>query len=384
MVLAVAEVMSSSWRMAMSLRLLGHKRNPHRSAGDATHGKGDVRHGRNGEDLTVPVPVGTTVFDEHGITVADLVRDGQRIQVLEGGKGGLGNVVLSGPTHRAASFAEQGEYGQQGWFTLELKLVADAALIGFPNAGKSTFIAAVSAAKPKIADYPFTTLEPNLGVLSVGEREFVLADIPGLIEGAADGKGLGHEFLRHTERARRLVVLLDPSPLQTASLAEQHTVLLGRATQHRPELAQRPRVVAVSKTELTTEVDLADLATQLEEPTVMEFSSITREGVPELLHAIADQVETAKRTRPSARVSCCTDRSTEGSLLPGKAALGAGRARRDASGQSRRSYVAKCCRCSARRLTALGVDDALMAAGAIAGDDVQIGDLGVRVRAARL
>ena len=356
--------------------LLGHKRSPHRSAGNATHGKGDVRHGRNGEDLIVSVPVGTTIFDEHGVTVADLVRHGQQIQVLQGGKGGLGNVVLSGPAHRAASFAEQGEYGQEGWFTLELKLVADAALIGFPNAGKSTFIAAVSAAKPKIADYPFTTLEPNLGVVSVGEREFVLADIPGLIEGAADGKGLGHEFLRHTERARALVVLLDPSPLQTASLVEQHTVLLAELRQHLPELAQRPRLVAVSKTELTDDVDLVALARTLEEPLVLEFSSITRQGIPELLHAIIDQVETAKRDVPE-REGFVLHRPIDGGftvarqdgvwVLEGRDVMRAVNLA-DLTMPSAADVAS-------RRLTSLGVDDALVAAGAIAGDDVQIGDL---------
>lgn len=356
--------------------LLGHKRKPHRAAGDATHGKGDVRHGRNGDDLVVSVPLGTTVFDEQDVVVADLVRDGQKIQVLQGGKGGLGNVVLSGPAHRAAGFAEQGEFGQSGWFTLELKLIADAALIGFPNAGKSTFIAAVSAAKPKIADYPFTTLEPNLGVVSVGEREFVLADIPGLIEGAADGKGLGHEFLRHTERARALVVLLDPSPLQIATLEEQHQVLLSELKQHRPELMQRPRVVAVSKTELTEGVDLTQLATALAEDRVMEFSSITKKGVPELLHAIMDQVETAKRDEPE----------REGFVLHRPIDAGFTIAREgdvwvlEGRDVTRAVNLADLTLPSAadvasRRLTALGVDEALAAAGAERGDDVRIGDL---------
>jgi len=356
--------------------LLGHKRKPHRAAGDATHGKGDVRHGRNGDDLVVSVPLGTTVFDEAGVVVADLVRDGQKIQVLQGGKGGLGNVVLSGPAHRAAGFAEQGEYGQSGWFTLELKLIADAALIGFPNAGKSTFIAAVSAAKPKIADYPFTTLEPNLGVVSVGEREFVLADIPGLIEGAADGKGLGHEFLRHTERARALVVLLDPSPLQIATLEEQFKVLLSELKQHRPELMQRPRVTAVSKTELTDGVDLEQLAASLGEDRVMEFSSITKAGVPDLLHAIMDQVETAKRAEPE----------REGFVLHRPIDSGFSVARdgdvwvlegRDVTRAVNLADLTlpSAADVASRRLTALGVDEALAAAGAVPGDDVRIGDL---------
>ena len=356
--------------------LLSYKRKPHRGAGDATHGKGDVRHGKNGEDLVVSVPIGTTVFDEQGVVVADLVRDGQQIQVLQGGKGGFGNVVLSGPAHRAAGFAEQGEYGQSGWFTFELKLLADAALIGFPNAGKSTFISAVSAAKPKIADYPFTTLEPNLGVVSVGDRELVLADIPGLIEGAAEGKGLGHEFLRHIERARALVVLLDPSPLQTATLKEQYTVLLAELVQHRSELAQRPRIVAVSKAELNDDMELVALAESLGEDVVMEFSSATREGVLALLHAIIDQVETAKKVEPE-REGFVLHRPIDGGftvqregstwVLEGREAL---RAVNLAD-----LTLPSAADVASRRLAALGADEALAAAGAKAGDDVQIGEL---------
>ncbi|MBT8203197.1 MAG: Obg family GTPase CgtA, partial [Acidimicrobiia bacterium] len=194
--------------------LLDLKRHPHQRAGSGTHGEGDVRHGRRGDDLIVPVPLGTVIRLEDGTLLADLVRHGQEVVVAAGGRGGRGNQALITPALRAPTFAEQGEYGEEITVTLEVKLIADAALIGFPNAGKSTLIAAVSAAKPKIADYPFTTLQPNLGVVEVEGRDFVLADIPGLIEGAAEGKGLGHEFLRHVERARVLVVLLDPSSLQ--------------------------------------------------------------------------------------------------------------------------------------------------------------------------
>ena len=157
------------------------------------------------------MPLGTLIHDEEGRLIADLVKDGHEVKVGHGGRGGRGNAAFVTPKRRAPTFAEQGEYGDATWISLELKLIADAALIGFPNAGKSTLISRVSAAKPKIAEYPFTTLEPNLGVVSLGDSEFVLADIPGLIEGAAEGKGLGHEFLRHTERARVLVILLDPS-----------------------------------------------------------------------------------------------------------------------------------------------------------------------------
>ena len=182
--------------------LLRYQRQPHHRATDGTHGEGDLRHGRGGEDLVLSVPLGTMVIDDHGTVLADLVEPGHRLVAVRGGRGGRGNAAFVSPKLRAPAIAEQGEYGPEGWFTLELKLAADAALIGFPNAGKSTLISTVSAAKPKVADYPFTTLQPHLGVVSVDEREFVLADIPGLIEGAADGKGLGLEFLRHVERAQ--------------------------------------------------------------------------------------------------------------------------------------------------------------------------------------
>src|SRR5665213_1830406 len=183
--------------------LLAFRDQPHRKAGSGTHGKGQKLHGKSGGDLTVDVPEGTVVRSMDGELLADLLRHGDTWLAARGGQGGRGNARFLSNARRAPSFAEQGEYGEERWLKLELKLLADAALVGFPNAGKSTLISVVSAAKPKIADYPFTTLEPHLGVVRVTEdEEFVLADIPGLIEGAADGKGLGHRFLRHVERSR--------------------------------------------------------------------------------------------------------------------------------------------------------------------------------------
>ncbi|HUO47783.1 MAG TPA: GTPase ObgE, partial [Acidimicrobiales bacterium] len=186
--------------------LLAFRDHPHRRAGSGTHGQGKKRHGRRGDDLEVPVPEGTEVRDGDGHLVADLVRAGDRWRAAAGGRGGRGNARFLSNRRRAPSFAEQGEPGEERWLRLELKLMADVALVGFPNVGKSTLISRISAAKPKIADYPFTTLEPNLGVVSTGETEFVVADVPGLIEGASEGRGLGHRFLRHVERARVLVV----------------------------------------------------------------------------------------------------------------------------------------------------------------------------------
>src|SRR5215471_7192099 len=181
--------------------LLAFRDHPHRKAGSGTHGQGKKLHGKNGADLFVDVPEGTIVRAADGELVADLLRHGDQWLAARGGQGGRGNARFLSNARRAPTFAEQGEYGEEQWLELELKLMADAALVGFPNAGKSTLISVVSAAKPKIADYPFTTLEPHLGVVRFHDHEFVLADIPGLIEGAADGRGLGHEFLRHVERA---------------------------------------------------------------------------------------------------------------------------------------------------------------------------------------
>lgn len=352
--------------------LYTYQRNPHHTAPKGTHGTGDLRHGKAGVDLVLPVPAGTVVYDDDERLIADLAENDQEIRVLEGGRGGRGNAALVSPAHRAPAFCEQGEYGPVAWFTLELKLVADAALIGFPNAGKSTFISRVSASKPKIADYPFTTLEPNLGVVAFDEREFVLADIPGLIEGAADGKGLGHEFLRHTERARALVVLLDPSPLQTDSLVRQYEILMNELTLHDAELAERPRVVVVSKSDLGGDSDeLRQLV-----PDAMTVSSITGDGLNEVLHAIADAVDEANRTQESADgfvlhrpVSTpFTINHADGRWVV------SGRAAERAVGLNDLT-LSEAANLAAKRLARLGVDEALRAAGAMPGDDVQIGDI---------
>ncbi len=347
--------------------LLSYKRHPHHAAGDGTHGQGELRHGRQGRDLLLQVPLGTVVLDDDGVLLADLVEPGHRVTVLKGGKGGRGNAAFVSPALRAPNVCEQGEYGASGWFVLEMKLMADAALVGFPNAGKSTFIAKVSAAKPKIADYPFTTLEPNLGVVSFDDREFVLADIPGLIEGAAEGKGLGHEFLRHVERASVLIVLLDPSDLQSESPERQLEVLLTELGDFNPELLERPRIVVVNKGDLDPDVDLDDIRV---------VSAITGQGIPELLHEIADLVDEAGRHAPE----------REGYVLHRPLGEGFSVHRRDGAwvvdGLAAERAVRfadltlpQAAELAARRLGRLGVDDALAAAGAERGDLVRIGDL---------
>ncbi len=346
--------------------LLRYKRIPHHQAGHGTHGQGDLRHGRSGDDLILPVPLGTVVSDEEGTVLADLVDQGQEVTVVRGGRGGLGNAAFVNPSNRAPAMAEQGEFGRENWYTLELKLLADAALIGFPNAGKSTFIAKVSAAKPKIADYPFTTLEPNLGVVSLDGREFVLADIPGLIEGAAKGKGLGHEFLRHTERARVLVILLDPAETQPVAPEQQLAILLKEISDYSADLYDRPRLVLANKSDLGAGPI----------PEAMPVSALTGEGVNEALHAIADLVDQAEREAPERRgyvlhrplgTSFLVVKEGESWRIEGRSVE---RAVRFAD-----LTLPEAADMAARRLARLGVDDALVAAGAQEGDEVRIGDL---------
>jgi len=347
--------------------LLRYHRNPHFQAGSGTHGEGDLRHGRAGEDLVLLLPPGTTVVDEDGTVIADLVAPGEEVLAVAGGRGGRGNAAFVNPGNRAPSVAEQGEYGRSAWFELEMKLLADAALVGFPNAGKSTFISRVSAATPKIANYPFTTLEPNLGVVSFDGREFVLADIPGLIEGAAEGKGLGHEFLRHTERARVLVYLLDPSETQEVPPETQLEILRREIKNYSAELSHRPSLTLLNK------ADLPEAEPTGEYPAV---SALTGEGMKEALHAIADLVELAEREAPE----------SVGYVL--HRPLGPGfRVERDGdfwvvSGIPVERAIAfsdltaaEAADMASRRLARLGVDEALRDAGAAAGDEVRIGEL---------
>jgi GTP-binding protein len=194
--------------------LLAFKDHPHRRAVNGVHGKGKDMHGRRGDSLEVHVPEGTIAYDMYtGELMADLAHHGDRWRAAQGGRGGRGNAKFASNRRRAPSFAEQGEHGEDRWLRLELKLMADVALVGFPNVGKSTLISVISAARPKIANYPFTTLEPNLGDVSIDDdTNFVVADIPGLIEGASEGRGLGHQFLRHIERARVLCMMVDLAP----------------------------------------------------------------------------------------------------------------------------------------------------------------------------
>jgi GTP-binding protein len=350
--------------------LLRYQRNPHYSAGHGTHGEGDLRHGKSGDDLVLLVPLGTLVYDDAGTMLADLVEEGQQVEAVQGGRGGRGNAAFVNPSNRAPAIAEQGEYGRADWLTLEMRLLADAALIGFPNAGKSTFISKVSAAKPKIADYPFTTLEPNLGVVAFDGREFVLADIPGLIEGAASGKGLGHEFLRHVQRARVLVILLDPSPTQERGPTSQLEILRHEIEAYSPEIAAQPSIVLMNKADLGgVEEEAADLGAR-------PISALTGQGMREALHAIADLVDQAHRDAPERKgyvlhrplgPTFTVRREDDAWRVEG---LAAERAVAFAD-----LTLPEAADMAAWRLNRLGVDRALAEAGAAEGDEVRIGDI---------
>lgn len=283
----------SVWLVAdrSAASLLPFRDHPHRTAGSGTHGSGKKKHGKAADDLIVHVPVGTVVLDhETHEPLVDLARHGDRWLAAAAGVGGKGNAKFLSNNQRAPAFAEQGEKGEEIWYRLELKLMADVALVGFPNAGKSTLISVISAAKPKIADYPFTTLEPNLGVVQLdGHNEYVVADIPGLIEGASDGLGLGHQFLRHVERARVLVYLIDLSSVDGASPQEQLDVLRKELRAYRPDLLDRPSVVVASKADVLTAEDW-DFADAVD----FQVSSVAHQGLDPLKWRLAELVKNSR------------------------------------------------------------------------------------------
>ncbi len=353
--------------------LIAFKDHPHRRAGNGTHGQGKRRHGASGNDAIVHVPMGTAIKAQSGELLADLAADGERWLAAAGGQGGHGNTRFSTRQNRAPSFAEQGEAGEQRWLRLELKLLADVALIGFPNAGKSTLISRISAARPKIADYPFTTLEPNLGVVRTDDDfEMVVADIPGLIAGASDGRGLGHRFLRHTERARVLVVMVDLASMEEISPSEQQRVLLDELGAYRPELLDRPRILAASK---------ADVALSAPPPGALRISAVTGEGLPDLIRAMADAVGEARAEDSLARVAGRSDdvvihrpvpegftveRADDGAYVVVGRAAERTVALSDLDAPGAWDFAR-------RRLQRLGVDRALARAGIKSGDTARIG-----------
>jgi GTP-binding protein len=352
--------------------LLSFRDHPHRKATPGAHGQGSKRHGRAGADLLVEVPEGTVVRDGDGEILADLLHHGDRFLAARGGRGGRGNARFLSNTRRAPSFAEQGEYAEERWLRLELKLMADAALVGFPNAGKSTLIAAVSAARPKIADYPFTTLEPHLGVVRFRDHEFVLADIPGLIEGAAEGRGLGHQFLRHIERARVLVILLDLAPADGRAPKDQERILLGELAAFRPDLLDRPRVIVGSK------ADVAQFGPDdAEGPDGFRLSGVTREGIDPFLARLAITVDDARAREPDADVVAVLRPRDDGISVEREGERSwrvRGRQAERAVAMSDLTQVDALIYVQ-RRLRRIGVDRALARAGARDGDTVRIAEL---------
>jgi GTPase len=372
-------------RVDDSLRdLQSFRRRAHFRAERGGHGEGAQRHGADGDPLVVGVPPGTQIERWDG-TRYDLVAPGQEITIARGGMGGRGNKRFTSAVRQAPRLAERGLEGEEGAVELHLKLLADVGLVGLPNAGKSSLIARLTRAQPKIAGYPFTTLEPNLGTLEAAERQLVIADIPGLIEGASAGAGLGHDFLAHVERTRLLVHVLDLAPLDGSDQLENHAVIERELAEHDQRLAELPRMLALSKADLV-EPELAAEAAEAwrgrlpEDVPVLVTSSATREGLEELAVELLRRVPVLEPAPPEAAV----DELAEYRVYRPAAArefeveqLGPGEfrvsgdvverliARHDLENEEALAHVE-------RRLQRLGVITALESAGFTPGDDVEI------------
>jgi GTP-binding protein len=372
--------------------LLAYHRGPHRSSGNGGPGMGDFRSGYAGAPLDLPVPVGTVVTSADGTELADLDEPGMRFVVAPGGQGGLGNAALATSKRKAPGFALLGTSGWEGDVRLELKSVADVALVGFPSAGKSSLVAAMSAAKPKIADYPFTTLHPNLGVVESGESRYTIADVPGLIEGASEGRGLGLEFLRHVERCSALLHVLDCATLEPGRdpLSDLDVILGELAAYPVPEgqlpLLERPQLVALNKVDVPDARELAQLVRPaLEERgyRVFEISAVSREGLRDLSYALAEIVEADRAAQRLAaehkprivlRPRAVNEKefvvTVEGGTEPLFRILGAKPERwvqqTDFENDEAVGFLAD-------RLAKLGVEEELFAHGAVPGSAVMIG-----------
>jgi GTP-binding protein len=367
------------------------RRRSHFNAGRGGHGQGSLRHGADGQALELIVPPGTEVLVERDGARYDLTQSGQRALVARGGSGGRGNKRFAGPTHQTPRFSERGLAGEETWLSLQLKLLADVGLIGLPNAGKSSLLSRLTRAHPKVADYPFTTLSPVLGTLQTDTRQLVIADIPGLIEGASDGAGLGHEFLAHVERTRLLVHVLDLAPLDgTDPLANYATVEreLGR---HDPRLAALPRVLALSKIDLVepqvAEAGRAEWQGRLgADVPVLLTSSITQAGLDVLAAELVRRVPESRAQsdeaqpvepipsgdlaehrvfRPAARRRFTVRRTGDGSFDVAGEGVDRLVARYDLDNEEALAHLE-------RRLRGIGLLGALEAEGFRAGDEVRI------------
>lgn len=282
------------------LNTLLHLRfNPEHKADRGRHGEGSNRFGKDGEDATVRVPVGTQVFNpETEELLVDFTEAGQRFLIAKGGKGGWGNAHFATPTRRAPKFHYTGRPGEEKELQLELKLIADVGLVGFPNAGKSTLISVISAAKPKIADYPFTTLEPNLGVVDLGDfRTFVVADIPGLIEGASEGAGLGDRFLRHVERTKLMLHLVDVSSLEGRDPVEDYRIINRELANYNKDLAERPQVIVATKIDSLDDPERLENLRAVAKQDGKDFiaiSSVANMGLKELVTLVSQKLDSLK------------------------------------------------------------------------------------------
>ncbi|MGW4930609.1 GTPase ObgE [Agromyces sp. NPDC004153] len=372
--------------------LLAYHGRPHRSSDNGQPGMGDNRSGAAGETLELPVPVGTVVKDEEGVELADLDQPGLRFVVAPGGLGGLGNAALASTKRKAPGFALLGTPGYEGEVALELKTIADVALVGFPSAGKSSLIAALSAARPKIADYPFTTLHPNLGVVQAGDHRYTVADVPGLIEGASEGKGLGLEFLRHVERCSALLHVIDCATLEPGRdpVSDLDVILAELAAYPVPEgqvpLLDRPQLIALNKVDVPEARELADFVRPEFEARgyrVFEISTVSHEGLRQLGYALGELVDEARAAAAAApaperivmRPKAVDEvgfvvRPEGGSYGTIYRVLGAKPerwvAQTDFTNDEAVGYLAD-------RLARLGVEDELVRAGAVAGSTVVIG-----------
>ena len=369
--------------------LVDYHHSPRRRAEHGGHGAGGHRNGGHGADLVLPVPDGTVVSDGRGHVLADLVGPGTEMVVAAGGRGGLGNAALASAKRKAPGFALLGEPGDELDIVLELKVVADVGLVGFPSAGKSSLIAAMSRARPKIADYPFTTLVPNLGVVTAGDTTFTVADVPGLIEGASEGRGLGHDFLRHIERCAALVHVVDTATMEPGRNPVEDLDIIENELSRYGGLEDRPRLVALNKVDVPDGREIADMVTEdLRERglEVVPVSAASGEGLRQLTFAMARVVEAARRERPLAEATRIVirppsadggdDFSVEETDDPSGERAWRVRGLKperwvrqtDFSNDEAVGFLAD-------RLNRLGVETRLLAMGAVEGDTVLIGDV---------
>ena len=378
--------------------LLTYHHRPHHKADNGTQGAGSMRHGKNAEDLVLPVPVGTVVKGKDGELLADLSALGEEVVIAEGGRGGLGNAALANRARRAPGFALLGEPGEETDVVLELKSIADVALVGYPSAGKSSLIAAMSAARPKIADYPFTTLVPNLGVVDAAGQRYTIADVPGLIPGASEGKGLGLDFLRHIERCSVIAHVIDTAsfeverdPLRDLDTIEAELAAyqgdLGEIEGYVP-LAERPRVVILNKIDIPDGRELADMVRDDLEARgvpVFEVSAVSHEGLKELSFALAAIVEenrVAEQAREEARVVIRPRAVGSSDSITVKKIQFRGESVYQVRGRKPELWVKQtnfgndeAVGYLADRLASAGVEDELLKAGAMPGDPVVIGEV---------